>query len=702
MQRHWCGVLAAAWIVFNAASAAAGEATIHRDTYGVPHIYADTPVEGAYALGYAQAEDRLEDIYINVRIAVGRMAEVFGPEHVETDFIMRMVRNAAVCQEKWPEAEPVVRDMCAAFVDGVKAFVAEHPDEQPACALELEPWHCAAIGRAMILSWPLGLLMDELKRKSENPGFGSNGWAVAPARSADGCAILLTDPHLTWEGLAVFYECRVHAGELEMCGFCIAGSPVIALGHSAHVGWACTTGGPDTSDVYMLPVKKDLFGLPTQYQYEGKWRTARVRIISIPVAGQDRPVVKPAMYTLHGPIIEEPDLEKGVAYAGKTPYMDDLGLLGQSYAMVTAQDAGEFFDALAMNHLMEQNIIFAGREGAIGYARVGRTPIRPAGYDWSKPVPGHTSATQWQGLHPLEDLVHIMNPPQGYLQNCNISPANMMKDSPLTPDKYRDYIYHVSWDDQNPRGEHATRLLDEDARITEEEAKAITVNVYDIKSPAWQKALDAAVNTDAGANMLKDAETARAVTALAGWDCRFAKDSAPATLMWQWRLRSEKRVDTGRIAAEAELSAEEKQTLLETLREALAHLQATYGRWDVAWGDMHVVGRGGVYYPYGGADFGHGANLTETLRTVQGRELDDGSGRHVARMGCMSTMLMFFHEDGIESFSCVPWGQSGNPESPHYMDQGRELFSKRKLKPTWFSQEALKEHISETTVLKTP
>ena len=76
-----------------------GEATLYRDTWGVPHIHADKLTDAAYAMGHAQAEDRLADIYQNVRTATGRMAEVFGEEHVETDYAIRMMRNAELCQD---------------------------------------------------------------------------------------------------------------------------------------------------------------------------------------------------------------------------------------------------------------------------------------------------------------------------------------------------------------------------------------------------------------------------------------------------------------------------------------------------------------------------------------------------------------------------------------------------------------------------
>lgn len=673
--------------------------TIYRDTFGVPHIYADSPAAAAYGLGYAQAEDRLEDIFKNVHTAVGTMAEHFGPEHVEIDYAMRLVRNARLCEEYWQTAPPEVRELGDNFVRGVNAYLAEHPEKKPDYAIDLQGWHCAAIGRTMLLQWPLGTIMDEFRRRSDKPAFGSNAWAVGPSRSADHCAILLTDPHLTWESLAVFYEARVFGGDLVMNGFFIVGTPALGLGHTANVGWACTTGGPDTSDVYMLKVRKAALGF--EYEYDGAWRVPELKVFTIKVKGE-KPRAMPAMFTVHGPLLEEPDLEKGVAYAGKTPYLDDAGFFQQQYAMCTARDVYEFFEALRLNSFMEQNILFADRKGNIGYARVGRTPIRPEGdWDWSRPVPGDTPATQWLGIHDLNDHVWIINPPQGYMQNCNISPANMMENSPMTPDKYLPYLYNCTWDKDNPRGRRAVQLLAADDSLTVDEAKAIVMDVYDAASKPWQDALRQAFD-QAADEIRGNAPLAAAIEDILAWNCEFTQESTAAPLVRLWRLNCADKVDVAAIAEGKPLSASDQKTLLEQLLASLDEMNRLYDGKRVTWGDVQVVGRNGQFFPCDGADFGRGRNSTETLRNVEADESPSGSGRFVANSGTMAAMLMFFRENGIESFTCTPWGQNADPESPHHVDQARELYSRRVMKPTWFARDELLQHLESEKVLIIP
>ncbi len=92
--------------------------------------------------------------------------------------------------------------------------------------------------------------------------------------------------------------------------------------------------------------------------------------------------------------------------------------------------------ALENGRIMPQNVMMADTSGNIYYQRTGKVPIRPSGYDWSRPVDGSTSRTEWLGFHKSADLIQLLNPPQGYMQNCNTPPDTMLVGSPLTTDKY--------------------------------------------------------------------------------------------------------------------------------------------------------------------------------------------------------------------------------------------------------------------------
>jgi acyl-homoserine lactone acylase PvdQ len=771
------GVLACILLMAVSAVGEERELVIYRDTWGVPHVYGASMGEAAYGLGYAQAEDRLEDLFLNVRTAIGSLSEVLGPDYVERDYIMRLVKNAERCEAYWATAPAPVRELGDQFMAGVRTWIAEHPEKVSPFALPLEGWHCLAIGRAMILNWPMEALLGELKNKDREtvalpatntaspnsagvpfgvrrlasalpegarsrlqgearwvnrpaqedrvdpeptppwppasrlsesggeppqskaaaaPPFGSNSFAIAPSRSAENCSIVMTDPHLTWEGMAVFYEARVHAGEDAMCGFWLVGSPLPALGHGAHVAFACTTGGPDTSDVFIVKLNPDN---PMQYEYEGGWQDFVVEQVSIPVAGGE-PVVRPMLYSAIGPVLEAPDVAKGVAYCGASPYLDQVSLLEQQRAMLVAKDVEEFYDALRMNQLMEQNITFADREGNIQYLRNGCTPIRPEGYNWKAPVPW-SAESRWLGFHPVKDLVQIKNPPEGYFQNCNNSPEWMLEQSPMTPGKYPDYIYNVTWDDKTPRGVRLLSLLASDESITKDEAKAYTLDVYDIQADAWKEALNRALDA-VGEELLAKAEFAEAVAKIRAWDGNFTRDSEAAPLIRFWRLKAEKSGLTKMVAERRPLDEDHQQSLLAHLDAAIGEIRETYGRLDITWGDINLIGRGDHYFACPGAEFGNGPQLarTETVMDVGTRETPPGSGKYVGVDGSSSIMLMFLHPEGIESYSLLNWGQSGDPDSPHYLDQAEKLYAERKFKPTWFKKDDLLPHVESEKILE--
>ena len=677
----------------------AGEPILNRDTWGVPHVVAKSEEDGMFALGYAQAEDRLEDIYLAIRTGVGRMAEIQGQDLLQQDYMMRLTHNDTLHPEYLKTAPEQLRKNLIAFTEGIQKYIDEHPGEASDVAIPVEPWHPLAVARAMILRWPLGTIMGDLGNAPERvkPAMGSNQWAISPKRSADGSAILLSDPHLTWEGLAVLYEARFHGGDLHMNGYYLIGSPMLAIGHNKSVGWALTTGGPDTSDVYKIKFRAQP---ELQYEYDSEWKPIRVEMYKIPVKGGES-VSKKGYFTHLGPVVSEPDIKTGTAYVGASPYLDQTGLYDQFYKMAKTSNVHEFNKVLGEHQYNEQNVMSADTLGNISYVRNGATPIRATGYDWSRPVDGTTSATAWKGIHPQADLVHIINPECGYMQNCNISPANMMMNSPLTPDKYPPYIYNVSWDKNNPRGRRTVELLDNDDSITVDEAISYTLDIHDRLAGRWQNELREAVS-ESREKYESDSDFQKAVQSILDWDGQYTTDATATVLLKFWRLKCGKAIDLSPLGNSMPLPAASRAQLLELLQQTMAELKERYGRWDIPWGQVHMVGRGGKYYPAPGADYDSGdkeANFSETLMDVRSIESKEKPGLQVANSGSMAMILMFFDKDGVRSFTCTPWGQSAHPESKHYVDQAEGLYSKRTMKSTWWNLKELENHLESSKKL---
>ena len=647
------------------------EVTIKRDTWGVPHIFADTLADGAYGLGYAQAEDRLEQIYSNYREALGRTAEVTNAQAVEDDFQARLARHETVCRLRYPELTGEVRDLCESFQNGVRAYIAEHPEKKLSNALELEPWMIPALGRHIIFHWPMGGAKRKLGLRPKVSPF-SNEWAVRPERTADGGALLLIDPHVGLDGLMRFYEFRLHAGGHDISGFAPSGSPFIGVGHNAFLGWACTTGGPDTTDIY---VEKTDASNPVRYRYDGAWREMTSEPVTIAVKGA-APVKRTIARSHHGPIAMR---EGDKAYAIACPYFDEIDFVTQNFRMMTAHNLAEFDAAAAMCQMMEQNLMYADVEGNIRYLRTGRVPVRPSGFDFSKPVPGDTSKSEWLGIHPMKDLVQVLNPTTGYLQNCNISPDAMARGLDLDLSAYPKYISNIGSEPNNSRGRRAVELLESHPNLTVKEATAIIFDTHAEHSEKWQAALREVLKKSSSDKQ----DIRKAIDTIIDWDGNLNQGSVAATLYrgWQHFIEDHKlRPDSS------------PAKLISALSETIAWLHKNYGTAEVTYGQVNRFRRGDKSWPFSGGDSGSGMTLRAMKSTLEGKIFYGHWGQNW-------TQLVQFKRGAVKSWSMTPSGESDDAASPHYSDQAEKLFSRDQMKPTWFQPAELEGHIESTKVL---
>jgi acyl-homoserine-lactone acylase len=693
----------------------AGKTVIYRDSWGVPHIYAPTVEAGLFAMGYAQAEDRPRQLLVNIKMALGELASVDGPGALLQDLQAHMFDHYGASRRAVAALSEERRTQLEAFVAGINAFYRAHPGDVPAWwgERQVEPAMADAFGRFFLYNWSIGEAFGDLRRGGVEPGVetverASNQWAVAPSRTADGHAILVIDPHLSWWGPSRFWEVRIHAGALKGSGVSLPASPFIGLGHNEHLAWAMTTGGPDTADIYELTLHPEDRG---RYRYDDEWRRLESRDVVIDVR-DDESQTHRLEFSLHGPIVARRD---GKAYAARIAY-DATTDRNQAWAELNfatdytgAVRAGE---TLAM---FPQNMMVADTSGNIYYQRTGRVPVRPDGYDWSRPVDGSTSATQWQGMHPASDHVQILNPPHGYMQNNNIPPDAMMVDSPFQLEDYPDYIYSSAqygparsgWNNQ--RGARSLQLLHENDRITVQEALAHVLDVRPYGIDRWLHALRGVLHE----RPLSDAETA-AFAELDAWDGELRRDSVAALKYAYWRMELEQQLDgpafgelrdavddhyaiaAGKPPQPVQLSEAQHTVLAEAFSTSLSRMQRELGRSDAVYGDVFRVGRDDASWPLGGGG-GDQHGLT-TLRTIGYGGPNERFERWASR-GQTSTQVVVLSQP-IQSWIYIPVGQSDRPESPHYRDQAEQLFSPRVLKPSWWLPEELAPNVVSRTELE--
>ena len=701
-----------------------GKTVIYRDTWGVPHIYAPTAERGVYAIGWAQAEDRPEALLKNMLRGAGELASVEGKDAIDSDRVVAMFDLYNGCKKRLAELEtvnPAPRSLvlAKAYAQGINDYYAQHPGAAPAwwSARQVDVAMIMSFGRIFLQNWSFDDGFDDVRRGGVEPGTfrmsrGSNEWCVAPSRSANKAPILYIDPHLGWLGVTRFWEFRIHAGDMNGSGFSLPGMGYIGLGHNANVAWAMTTGGPDTADVYEETLKEDD---PLQYLYDGQWRSLTQRKVTLKVKDAD-PVELTLYQSHHGPIAA---LVNGKAYAIKSSYADATDGNEAWMSFNFAADYTGIKAGLATLQVFPQNVMVADTAGNIYYQRTGRVPKRPDGYDWTKPVDGSTSKTEWLGLHAADDHVQVLNPPQGYMQNCNIPPDSMMVNSPFHVDPARPYLFaDISHHDPrdgwcNTRGARALQLLSADNSVTVEDALNYAVDVKLYGADRWVELLKLA-DAKFGADVRKDAALAAALDELLAWDGQLLAESKGALKYYYWRKQARQDLGEGYAKLQARVNNfrgplgvpdppldpgdEELKTLMGAFTSAMAKLKSDFGSLDKSYGDVFRDGRDDTSWPCSGG--GDGDLDMNTLRNV-GYSGEHPDHTRWGKSGQTSTEIVVLSRP-IQSWTYVPLGQSDDPKSPHYTDQAEQLFSKRTMKETWWTPEQLANHIEQRKEIPAP
>ncbi len=681
-RKLWKRMLLAGGIVAGAVSTVSigwgsEKVTILRDEFGVPHIFAATPAGAAFGSGYAQAEDRLEEMMRNYRKAEGTMAEVFGESWFHHDYVQRVFRHRQVAEQHYQELDPKLRSILEAFQAGVRKYMREHPEQVPIWAPRLEPWQIIALGRFIIWGWPEGEAGGDLKRAGIEPDpiayRGSNEWVLAPSRTALHAPIAVVDPHLSWYGEFRFYEMRVYGAELAYSGAAIVGVPFPTLGHSRYASVAMTTGGPDTSDIF----EEEVAG--GKYKFKNEWRSLEVRHEKIGVKVGEKIDWKEVTIesSHHGPIVAH---KAGKAYAMAIPYADEFRLIEETWAMENATNLAEMKKALAMRQFMAQNIMVGTVDGDIYYVRNGRVPIRPKGCDPSKPMPGATGECEWQGIHPFEDLVQITNPPQGYMQNCNVSPYAIIKDSPLVPENYAEhpYLYNAGKTPPHQRAAMILELLDMARSVNVEQALGLAFSTEVYGAELWQARVRKAIGTT-------EMPEGQVTKLILDWNRRSDADSRAALAFYLFKM-----VLGGHSKAVEPPRSLTDENIRTALQKAEERLESEFGP-GAAYGTLFRVGRhrASRTYPVGG-----GSVYEAGMATPRAIGFDKIGREMVGRSGQTSTQIVILTKPP-QSFMVLPLGESDHLDSPHFDDQAEKLFGKARAKPTYFlNRKELEKHVT--------
>jgi acyl-homoserine-lactone acylase len=697
-----------------AAESLPGRAVLYRDAWGVPHVYAAREEDGYFGLGYAQAEDQLDRLLGLVRWFRGERAAVEGVPALGWDSFQRLWRHREEAVAGWSRLSPQMQANYRSFVAGVERFAAEHPASVATPAVDLDPVDLVLLPRALFfLAYDaVEGLADcvrggvEIDPTLALPGAGartgataSNGWAVMPRRTIDGATVVLSDPHVEI-GLPIYWEYRVHAGALHSSGFMMGALPWQA--HTRDLAWAMTTGSPDVADCFEVEVDP---AHPRRYRLDGEWREMEVVTTTIAVAGAS-PVERTFEYTRHGGVQSPVVARRGDrAWVVSVAAMHDGGVLDEEiHRLNHARSVAEARAAMELLGMFPQTVIVGDRAGSVFQVRAGKTPRRPAGFDWSKPVAGSTSASAWRGFHPLADHPQVLDPAAGFVVDTNNAPDPSLGGV--------DYMVHDQPGRTTWRGLRAHQVLDRDATLSWDDAVALALDETWPATARWQDALRFARSTQPD-RVAGDPALAGFVDRLLRFDGRSSAGSTDALAFYLFRQGLWPAFEQAGLAAgdgPAWAAGELTPALAEVVLAQAATARDAWtavGGVQATLGDLFRIGRT-TDHGVGGATIDQPAiadcraRLSPfcdvTQRALQAGPPDSSGRRRVVR-GSQALRLVQF-TDPIRSFTLHPFGQSHHPSSPHHDDQSR-LAAEPRLKPAWFARAELMHNLESVRVLDT-
>ncbi|MEO5925749.1 MAG: penicillin acylase family protein [Bryobacteraceae bacterium] len=690
-------LIGAYWYVWRALPQTSGEisapistqASIVRDSLGVPHITAGSWQDAVFLQGYATAQDRMWQMDAMRRLAAGELSEVVGTAGVASDAEARRLRLPQLAEAQEKKLTGEAREVFAAYARGVNYFLETHratlPLEFTVLRYEPRPWRpldTILIGlqmtRTLTTSWQeeLRKLHMLAKGDAEKVSYlyparlateaapGSNAWVVSGAHTVSGKPLLANDPHLEFSSPSTWYMVHLKAGDLDVTGATLPGVPTVIIGHNQHIAWGMTNLEFDMQDLY----RERIDGQTGRYPYRGQVEQARIERNVVPVKGQ-KSVDVVTLGTRHGPLFVT-DQNQGYSLqtlvAGSTGDVDFAFL-----ALNRAKNWDEFNAALARFPGPPQNFVYADDAGNIGYHVAGQVPVRPAECHGDVPSDGLTGACDWVGVIPYADLPQVFNPESGVIVSANQNPFPA------------DYKYPVAGVFAPPyRAKQIRDRLTSKAKWTAEQMVGIQKDVYSSFLHFLGREVVKAWDKKPARN---EASTA-AVDALRKWDGQMEKGQAAplvAALMYaELRKALAERASAGsgnEYAARAaspviERLLRERPTgwfpdyddlLVNTLAKALAEGERIQGsnvsRWD--YGQFIAIRIDHPVFgalPFIGSYFNAGpvamSGASSTVKQVSGK------------LGPSYRMVVDF-ADLDHSLANITLGESGHFLSPHYRDQ---------------------------------
>jgi penicillin amidase len=257
------------------------------------------------------------------------------------------------------------------------------------------------------------------REPGEETHIGSNNWAVAGGRTADGRALLADDMHLGHAVPNVWYRAALVWQEEDDCpaehravGVTLPGTPVVVAGSNSHVAWGYTNTTGDWVDIVLVEPDPDD---PQRYLTPDGPRRFEMELETIRVRGQESEALE-VESTIWGPLIA-PDHQgrrRALRWIAHDPEAVNQGMLGLEHARTVKQA----IEVANRSGIPPQNFVCADREGHIGWTVMGKIPLR-TGFDGKLPVSWADGSRRWSGWLSPEDYPRLVDPPSDILWTAN-------------------------------------------------------------------------------------------------------------------------------------------------------------------------------------------------------------------------------------------------------------------------------------------
>lgn len=689
------------------------EVTIIRDNWGIPHVYGKTDAKAVFGLLYAQCEDDFKRIEMNYIEKMGRLSEVKGKSYLYNDLEIRLLINEKEAKEDYKKAEPWLKKLLNAHADAINFFLYNHPEVKPVLLTRFEPWFpllwtdgsIGAISTADLSTADLKAFYgdggDKITYIESEKDFqtGSNGFAFGPSKTESGNAMLYINPHTT------FYfrpEVQMQSEEgLNVYGAVTWGQFFIYQGFNENCGWMHTSSNVDVADMYSEKVS--IKNKKLHYEYDKKLLPIIEKEIVIKYLENNKLVNEKfkTYFTHHGPIMAKRE-GKWISLKSNNRSMNSLV---QSWNRTKSESFADYKKAMDLKANTSNNTVYADNKGNIAYWHGNYIPKRDKNFNWAKLIDGSTSKTEWKGLHDVSESVHLYNPPNGWLQNCNSTPYSVAgTNSP----KEENYLPYMAPDGENFRGVNAVRILSKEKKYTLDK---IIADGYDTKLSIFEVLIPALIssfekNTNVEDQVHKD--LIDPITLLKNWDYYAKQNSVATTLAIEWAFKLDPiiqkvYIDEGETdQVENTINFAKNATpeqLLPQLLSVIKEMKQKFGTWQIPWGDINRFQRlsGDIDLKFDdnlqSLPIANASALWGCLPAYKSNYQENSKKRYGYNGNSFVCAVEFGPK--IKAKSLLAGGNSGNPNSTHFSDQS-EMYQNGQFKEVLFYKDDVIKNAEKT------